>query len=93
MLLDPVVPVSAAFNSPAVWLAAIGVIGTFLSGLVQIALALIARTKHAEIADKLEVVRQDVNGQTAKLLQVSGDAREAKGKLAGIAEQKQEENK
>jgi hypothetical protein len=89
----------SAFNSPAVWMAAIGVLGTFLTGVVTIVLALISRSdnaaRHAEVtqqnaavAEKVETVRQDVNGKMAQLVQVSGDAREAKGNLEGHAEEK-----
>jgi hypothetical protein len=88
-----------AATSPAVWMAAIGVIGTFLAGVVQIMLALINRSErnaqhevvtaqNRAIAANVETVRQDVNGKMAQMLQVSGDAREAVGNLAGHAEEK-----
>jgi len=73
------------WNSPAVWMVAIGQLGTII-------LALINRRRsdeqHRQTQAKIEVVRGDVNGKMQELLDVTGDAREAKGNLAGRAEEK-----
>jgi hypothetical protein len=48
----------------------------------------LAAMRHEETTGKIEVVRNDVNGKMQQLLETSGDAREAKGKLDGVAEEK-----
>jgi len=53
-------------------------------GLIQTALTLWTH-------NKLEVIHKEVNGQTAALLKVTGDSREAVGKLKGKAEAKEQE--
>lgn len=45
---------------------------------------------HLETKAAIESVHKEVNGQTEKLLQVSGDARQALGNLQGRAEEKAE---
>ncbi len=45
---------------------------------------------HSETKAAIEIVREDVNGKMAKLLQVTGDAKKAEGNLEGRAELKQE---
>lgn len=52
-----------------------------------------AKEQHSETNQKLEQVKAGVNGQTAALLKVTGDARQAVGNLAGRAEQKAEADK
>jgi hypothetical protein len=73
-------------------MAAIGVIGTFLAGLVQIALAIInnnqRNSQHADTSAKLDDVKRGVDGQTDALLRVTGSAQRAIGNLEGHAEEK-----
>jgi hypothetical protein len=62
-----------------------------MSDAVQIALIAAIPGSIAAIAGimnhfKIEVVRKDVNGKMQQLLNVTGDAREAKGNLAGNLE-------
>lgn len=45
---------------------------------------------HAETGKKLDEVKSDVNGKMNQLLKVNGDARQAQGKLEGLAERDQE---
>jgi hypothetical protein len=81
-----------AINSPAVWLAAIGVLGTFLTGIVQIIMTIINRSErdsqHADTKAVLSDVKRGVDGQTEALLKVTGDAQRAIGNLEGHAAEK-----
>ena len=74
--------------SDQVAVALIVAVGSAVNALLQIYSNRQRNDQHATITKAIETVRQDVNGQTAQLLQVSGDAREAQGNLAGRAEQK-----
>jgi hypothetical protein len=40
------------------------------------------------ISRKVDIIKVDINSRMTELLRISGDAREAIGKLAGKAEQK-----
>lgn len=65
-----------------------GGIQTVLLAVVTAALKVWTDRNHAETQRSIEVVRQDVNGKMEKLLKVTGDAREAEGRLAGRAEER-----
>jgi len=74
--------------SDQVEVALIVAVGSAVNALLQIYSNRQRDDQHAQTKQAIEEVRKDVNGQTAQLLQVSGDAREAKGNLVGRAEQK-----
>ena len=61
-----------------------------INGLLTTGLAAWIKTaqdnNHQQAMEATEVVRKDVNGKMDRLLKVDGDAREAKGNLAGHAE-------
>ncbi len=63
--------------------ATLSAVFSYLNGRRQVA-------QHIETKAAIEVVREDVNGKMAKLLQVTGDAKKAEGNLEGRAELKQE---
>ncbi len=79
-------------DSVAIWLAVIAQIGAIILALINRKgikdQAVKSDDQHAETKVKIEEVRRDVNGKMQQLLQVTGDAREAKGNLAGVAEEK-----
>lgn len=81
-------------NSPLVWVAAFGFLGTFAVQICQLLIVIISRnernSQHAETSRSIEVVRQEVNGKATEALRVSGDAREAIGNLAGRAQERME---
>lgn len=85
MIVDPV------WNNPLVWIAAIGAVSTMVQSWIN-SRAITrnrdeANNNHAETAAKIAEVKQDVNGKMQELMSVSGDAREAIGKLAGAKEE------
>lgn len=77
--------------SDTVWLAILGVISTAIGAVVTIVLALKATNKKI---DELKVttaeLKENTDGKLTKLLEVTGDAKLAEGKLAGMAQEKAE---
>lgn len=50
----------------------------------------VSKHLHQETRAAVEVVRQDVNGKMAEMMQLKGEAEKAKGNLEGRAEEKAE---
>jgi hypothetical protein len=70
----------ALLNNPLVMVAAIG-------GLANVITTIIS---HRRTSDRLDTIKIEMNGRLSELLKVQGDARQAMGKLEGIAESKAE---
>lgn len=90
MIAPTKVVIIGAISDP-VWLAILGVISTAIGATVTIFLAL--KTTNKKI-DELKVttaeLKENTDGKLTKLLEVTGDAKLAEGKLAGMAQEKAE---
>lgn len=67
----------------------IGVIKEIGQIITPIVLAWIA-LQQVRLSKKQEQIHKDVNGKMAQLLEVTGTAKKAEGKVEGIAQQKEE---
>jgi hypothetical protein len=76
-------------DQTSIWLAVIALVGTFLTGIFN---TIQNYFRHKETMRQLEEVHKTVNGKMEELLEVSGNAREAIGRLAGKAEEKSGRN-
>lgn len=75
--------------SDLVEIALIGFAGSFLSSVLAIINNRMLARNHQETKTSIETLHKEVNGKMAALLQVTGQAEHAKGKLEGQAEPKE----
>lgn len=80
------------WESVPVWLAVIGLCGTFVNGLFNtLAIYLNHKETKKDIENNTRItneVKESVNGKMDAMLVTVGNAREAVGKLAGIESEK-----